>query len=54
MFWILLCAVVLVVLPAACALIPEGYDNGYVHHSGENEPGTDDDEGVALAARPAA
>ena len=30
-----------------------GPENGYVHTQ-ENEPGTDDDEGVALAARPAA
>jgi hypothetical protein len=31
----------------------EEHDNGYVHTSGEDEPGSDD-EGVALAARRAA
>jgi hypothetical protein len=54
MFWILLCALVLIVLPVACALIPEGHDNGYTHSSGEDKDSAGDDEGVALAARRAA
>ena len=50
MLWLVLCAVILIVLPAACAFIPEGHDNGYVHHSGEDKDSTGDDEGVMLAA----
>lgn len=51
MFWFVLAVVVLVILPAACALIPEGHDNGYVHNSGEGRDGTgDDDPDIMLAA----
>jgi hypothetical protein len=49
-FWLVLSAILLIVLPAACAFIPEGHDNGYVHHSGEDNDSADDDEGVMLAA----
>jgi hypothetical protein len=47
--WLILCAVILIGLPAACAFIPEGHDNGYVHHSGD-EPAADDEPDVMLTA----
>jgi hypothetical protein len=53
MLWLVLSAILLIVLPVACAFIPEGHDNGYVHNSGEDEPGSKD-EGAALTARRAA
>jgi hypothetical protein len=48
--WLALSAILLIVLPAACAFIPEDRDNGYVHHSGEDEPGSDDEGGMLIAA----
>ena len=50
MFWLALSAILLIVLPVACAFIPEGHGNGYVHHSGEDEPGSDDEPDVMLTA----
>ena len=52
MFWLILCAVVLVVLPVVLRIFAEeGPDGGVVHLSGEDGDSTgDDDPDIMLAA----